>query len=124
VVKLVAIGAVVCGFLYLLVGRGSEADAKDCFEKAGARVTQSTFFEEILGDHPAAKLGDEQIYDVYFGNVSAMVAFTGEKETAIEFAQFVTQAGPYAPEVVDGTVVVWTDEPAPENASAVRACVD
>jgi hypothetical protein len=123
VIKLVAIGLAACALVFFLFGRGGEAQAKGCLEKAGASVTQSTFFREILGPESPAKLGDQHILDVRFGEAAAMVAFTDDRSTARELAQFLTLAGPYAPEVVEKVVVVWTDEPSRESAAAVRDCV-
>ena len=123
-VKLVAIGAVAVAVIFLLAGRGGEADAKDCLKDAGATVTKSNLFRDLVGDHPLARGGDEHTIDVQLGEASAVVVFTGDEETATDMASLFTFAGPYTVERLKKNVVAWTDEPEPATASKIRSCVD
>jgi hypothetical protein len=123
-VKLVAVGAVVCAVVYLLAGRGGEADARDCLKDAGATVTKSTLFRDLVGDHPLSRNGDEHTVDVQLAEASAVVVFAGDEQTAAEMAGLFSYAGPYSVERVKDNVVAWTDEPSPATASKIRDCVD
>jgi hypothetical protein len=124
VVKLIAIGAAACVVIFLFAGRGGEADARDCLKDAGATVTKSTLFRELIGDHPMSRGGDEHTIDVQLAEASAVVVFTGDEETAGDMASLFTYAGPYNVERVNKNVVAWTDEPEPATASKIRNCVD
>ena len=123
-VKLVAIGAAVCAVIFLLAGRGGEADARNCLKDAGATVTKSTLFRDLIGDHPLSRNGDEHTIDVQLGEASAVVVFTGDEETAADAVSLFSYAGPYTVERVKDNVVAWTDEPEPATASKIRNCVD
>lgn len=123
-VKLVAIGAAVCAVIFLLAGRGGEADARDCLKDAGATVTKSTLFRDLVGDHPLARGGDEHTIDVQLAEASAVVVFTGDEETAADMVSLFSYAGPYTVERLKENVVAWTDEPSPATASKIRNCVD
>ena len=123
-VKLVAVGAVVCAVIYLLAGRGGEADARDCLKDAGATVTRSTLFRDLVGDHPLSRNGDEHTVDVQLAEASAVVVFMDDEETATEMATLFTHAGQYAVERVNKNVVAWTDEPSPATAAKIRDCVN
>jgi hypothetical protein len=123
-VKLVAIGAAAVAVLFLLAGRGSEADAKNCLKDAGATVSQSTLFRELIGDHPLSRSGDEHVVDVQLAEASAVVVFAGDEETAGEMAGLFTYASPYPAERLKENVVVWTDDPSAATASKIRDCVD
>lgn len=123
-VKLVAVGAAVCAVIYVLAGRGGEADARDCLKDAGATVTKSTLFRDLVGDHPLARNADEHTVDVHLAEASAVVVFMDDEETANEMVTLFNYAGPYTVEKVKGNVVAWTDEPEPATASTIRNCVD
>ena len=123
-VKLVAIGAVVCAVIFVLAGRGGEADARDCLKDAGATVAKSSLFRELVGDHPLARNADEHTVDVQLGEATAVVVFMDDEETAGDMASLFSYVGPYNVERVNKNVVAWTDEPSADTASKIRACVD
>lgn len=123
-VKLVLIGAAACAVIFLLAGRGSEASAKDCLEDAGATVTKSTLFRDLVGDEPLGRGADEHVVDVHLAEASAVVVFTGDEQTAAEMVGLFSYAGPYSVERVKANVVAWTDEPSAATASTIRKCVD
>jgi hypothetical protein len=123
-VKLVGIGALAVAVIFLLAGRSGEADARGCLKDAGATVTKSTLFRELIGDHPLARHGDEHTVDVQLAEASAVVVFMNDEETATDMATLFTRAGQYAVERVNQNVVAWTDDPEPATASKIRNCVD
>ena len=121
--KLVLIGAAACAVIFLVAGRG-EADARDCLKDAGATVTKSTLFRDLVGDHPLSRNGDEHTVDVQLAEASAVVVFIGDEETAAAMVGLFSYAGAYTVERVKDNVVAWTDEPEPATASKIRNCVD
>ena len=129
------------GFFFLHRPHGSNAaKVNSCLEKSGATVQQSTFFEDIFASG-AAEQGqtlpepmlkavreiEKNLYDVRFGDASALLIFTkgGRQADAAELqlAELSQLSGMAASRRVGNVLVLWPEEPTAAASAAVDSCL-
>jgi hypothetical protein len=138
----VGIGAVLAvGFFLLHRPHDSKAErTSSCLEKTGATVQQSTFVEDVLSSGAAAqavevgdplrKLAaevDKNLYEVRYGDASALLVFTkgGRAMDEVELRlHALSELGGGGPATRYGNVLVlWPESPSDEASSAVEGCL-
>ena len=141
----VAVIALLAVALFHVLAKDHDKTGKvrSCLEHAGANVTQSTFFEDVLssgaqtqGQEMAGPMQnmardiDGRLLDVHFGADYALVIVAKNGGEADKFGDFFASLGTIGalqtlPAKRTGkTLVLWSQPPATVAATALDGCVD
>jgi len=139
----IAVGAIalVAVVFYVLHGRSDNkaAEARRCLEKAGATVQQSTFFEDVFAAGAAeqgttlpetftnaVKEIEKVVYDVKFGDATAMLIFARDgghaERLAVDAVELDMPFGG-APQRFGSVLVFWSEGPSTVASTAVSNCL-
>jgi hypothetical protein len=139
----VAVIAVLAVALYHMHEKDKTAKVRSCFEHAGASVTQSTLFEDILaagataqGEEMAGPMQsiardvDGRLLDVRFGADDALVIVAKSSREADKFGDFfasletVGALQTLSPRRTGNIIVLWSQPPETVAAAALDGCID
>ena len=139
----VALIAVLAVAIYHMHGKDKTGKVRSCFEHAGASVTQSTLFEDILASGAAAQgqemAGpmqniardiDARLLNVRFGADDALVIVAKNGREADKFGDYfasletIGALQTMSPERTGNIIVLWSQPPATLAAAALDRCVD
>lgn len=135
------VAVIILGLFFLHSRHGSRAaSVNSCLEKSGATVQQSTFFEDVFASaaaeqgqtlpepmRKAAREVEKNMYDVRYGDASALLIFTkgGRQADTIELqaSELSDLAGMAPLQRVGNVLVLWPEEPTVAASAAVTGCL-